>query len=104
MVEELQRTRDEQRRRELLALVEGLPRLSSASEEILTLAEEYVAAGAVPTLADALHLAIATVHGLDVVVSWNYRDIVNVRTKRAINALNVLLGYRELELATPAML
>ncbi|NWF51957.1 MAG: hypothetical protein HXY47_02635, partial [Nitrospirae bacterium] len=32
---------------------------------------------------DLRHLAVATVNGVDAVVSWNFRDIVNIKTRRA---------------------
>ena len=42
---------------------------------------------------DARHIAIAMVHGLDVLVSWNFRHIVNIRREERFNAVAVLEGY-----------
>lgn len=50
---------------------------------------------------DALHLAIASVHGLDYLVSWNFKHIVNVRTRRLVNAVNVNNDLRPLEIVAP---
>lgn len=36
---------------------------------------------------DARHIAIATVHNMDVVVSWNFRHLVNIQKIRAYNAV-----------------
>jgi hypothetical protein len=37
-------------------------------------------------------------------VSWNFEHIVKLKTKREINAINVLLGYNQIEIIEPAML
>jgi predicted nucleic acid-binding protein len=42
---------------------------------------------------DARHVAIAMVHGLDVLVSWNFRHIVNIRREERFNAVALLEGY-----------
>jgi predicted nucleic acid-binding protein len=65
------------------ALVDQLPQ--AAIEEIrLTpeareLAEQYLAAKVIGpgSLLDAQHIATATVHRVDVLVSWNFKHIVN---------------------------
>jgi hypothetical protein len=53
--------------------------------------------------ADAEHLAMMAVYpGLDVLVSWNYRHIVNVSVKRALAPVLLDLGFRiGFEIATP---
>jgi hypothetical protein len=51
---------------------------------------------------DARHVAIAVVHGLDVLVSWNFRHIVNLRREERFNAIALLEGYhRGLRIASP---
>lgn len=52
-------------------------------------------------LVDALHVASAVVADRDVVVSWNLRHLVKVKTRREVNAANLLNGYRTIEIATP---
>ena len=42
---------------------------------------------------DARHVAIAMVHSLDVLVSWNFRHIVNLRREERFNAVALLEGY-----------
>lgn len=51
--------------------------------------------------ADALHVALATVGRVDVLVSWNFRHIVNFGRIRLFNAVNIELGYGLLEIRTP---
>ena len=50
---------------------------------------------------DALHIATAVVARVDVLVSWNFRDIVNAAKIRGYNAINSRLGYPVLEIHTP---
>jgi predicted nucleic acid-binding protein len=75
----------------------------AVDEEIQTLADEYIKYGIVPPKYenDALHIAIASVNDLDVIVSWNFKHIVKVRTKREVTGVNVLMGYKEIEIYSP---
>jgi hypothetical protein len=70
---------------------------SSTIPEAEALAAEYIRDGAVGKnqRADALHIAIATVARVDVLVSWNFKHIVNLRRIHAFNAVNLKQGYAE---------
>jgi hypothetical protein len=59
-----------------------------------TLAGKYIESGVAVEMfcADALHVAIASTHGMEYLVSWNFRHIVNVRTGRLVDSVNVWLG------------
>lgn len=74
--------------------------LSVEAEE---LADTYIREGAIGAAmrADALHTALATVAKVDVLVSWNFRHIVNLSRIRAYNAVNLKKGYPLLEIRTP---
>jgi hypothetical protein len=50
---------------------------------------------------DALHIAVATVIGVDVLVSWNFKHIVNLNKIKLFNAANLEEGYSTLEIRTP---
>jgi hypothetical protein len=50
---------------------------------------------------DALHVALATTNACDMIVSWNFKHIVNFRKIPLYNAVNTLLGYREIEIYSP---
>jgi len=97
---------DEIIRKHLLDLIDGFERLSSKGEEIQALALEYVTRGIIPVkhIEDAVHIAVATVYTLDVLVSWNFEHIVKLKTKREVNAVNLILGYNQLEIVEPTML
>ena len=63
--------------------------------EVDDLSEAFIRENVVPASKpeDARHVAIAIVHGLDVLVSWNFRHIVNIRREERFNALALLEGY-----------
>jgi hypothetical protein len=71
--------------------------------EARELAEGYIAAGVLtPRMrADAQHIAIATVGRVDVVVSWNFKHIVNLQRIQGYNSVNLRKGYPMVEIRTP---
>ena len=71
--------------------------------EAETLAETYLHEKVVRPkhIADAQHIAIATVHRVDTVASWNFRHIVNLDRIRAFNSVNLRCGYPILEIRSP---
>jgi len=106
VIKEIEDTRDELRKSNLLSLINEFNTLSSSEEEIRSLAQEYVIRGVFPVkkIEDAIHLAIASFYYLDVLVSWNFEHIVKLKTKREVNVINVLLGYNTLEIVEPSVL
>jgi predicted nucleic acid-binding protein len=89
------------------ALIDQLPQ--DAVEEVrltpeaLELAEQYLAAKVIGpgSVLDAQHIATATVHRVDVLVSWNFKHIVNIKRIHGYNSVNLRLGYPLLEIRTP---
>jgi len=80
------------------------PTILELDSEVSELADEYIRNGALPprALYDALHVAYASVHELDFVVSWNLRHIANVRRQEKVQGVNLLNGYTKLiQLITP---
>ena len=53
------------------------------------------------SLNDAYHIAIASVNRLDVLVSWNFRHIVNYNKIILFNSVNLKLGYPTIDIRTP---
>lgn len=106
VIKEIEDTRNELRKSNLLSLINEFNTLSSSEEEIRSLAQEYVIRGVFPVkkIEDAIHLAIASFYYLDVLVSWNFEHIVKLKTKREVNVINVLLGYNTLEIVEPSVL
>jgi hypothetical protein len=75
----------------------------SASEEAEVLARAYIQAGALGEAShmDALHVAAATVAGADLILSWNFKHIVCYDRIQIFNGVNVLHGYRVLDIRSP---
>ena len=87
----------------LLALPKGSIERVFLSEESERLASHYIKQRAVGRkhMADAQHIAIASVERVDVLVSWNFHQIVNLSRIRAFNAVNLVFGYPMLEIRSP---
>lgn len=72
-------------------------------EQSEALAEQYIRQEVVShrMLADALHIAVATIAKVDVLVSWNFKHIVNLDRIHGFNAVNLRLGYAMSEIRSP---
>ena len=75
----------------------------AVGEEVKALAEEYVRHRVVgrASMNDALHVAAATVPGADLILSWNFGDIVNYNRIKGFNGVNVMNGYRSMTILSP---
>jgi hypothetical protein len=88
-----------------LVFEEFLPDMEvvTESDSALLLQRAYLDAGVVtPNWADdALHVALATVSECSVIVSWNFQHIVNLKRIPLYNAVNMMRGYRPIEIRSP---
>ena len=73
------------------------------TDEVVALANAYIAHGAVTDkhIIDCQHIAMATIGRVDVLVSWNFKHIVNLDRIRKFNAVSLLQGYPPLEIRSP---
>jgi predicted nucleic acid-binding protein len=53
---------------------------------------------------DCQHIAAAIISGCDVIVSWNFKHIVNHKTMLGVKAVTALEGYDDLLIYTPSIL
>jgi len=85
-----------------LQALEGIAELL-IDEEVTSFAERLIAEGGIPGMAkaDALHVAVAAVHGVDYLLTWNCRHIDNATRKPIIRAICVSAGYFYPEICTP---
>ena len=90
-------------RRRLAAVPEMHIETLQLDAESGDLAEDYIAAGVITSKmrADAQHIAIATVGRADVLVSWNFKHIVNLQRIQGYNSVNLRRGYPMIEIRTP---
>ncbi len=72
-------------------------------DEVRDLANEYIAAEVLgqASFSDALHVSAATVAGADLILSWNFRHIVNFNRIRGFNSVNIRFGYRTMTILSP---
>ncbi|MFH0793114.1 MAG: PIN domain-containing protein [bacterium] len=73
------------------------------SDQADDLAQAYLDHGIIGpgSRSDALHVALASVGGADVLVSWNFKHVVNLGKIRLFNAVNLEQGYGLIEIRTP---
>jgi predicted nucleic acid-binding protein len=76
------------------------------TEEATILAEGYVSRGIFHRkyIADALHVAIASVHKVDYLVTWNFGHLANVRRQARIRLFNTAAGFYVPMIVTPEFL
>ena len=50
---------------------------------------------------DCIHIAVATIAKVDVLISWNFKHIVNVYRIRGYNSVYLKLGYSVIDIRSP---
>jgi hypothetical protein len=72
-------------------------------DEILLLASKYIKEKVVgqTSFDDCVHIASATIHKVDILVSWDFKHIVNVYRIRGYNSINLRSNYQSLEIRSP---
>lgn len=85
-----------------LEILEAIPLLNVRQESVI-LARALVEKGPIPEKAtvDALHIAIATVHGMDYLLTWNCKHIANAEMQAAVAAICRAAGYEPPVICTP---
>lgn len=73
------------------------------TEEAIQLAEKYLIEKVVgkTSRTDCYHIAIASVLKVDLLVSWNFKHIVNINRIKGYNAVNMMNDYHTIEIRNP---
>ena len=73
------------------------------TEEAIKLADTYISEKVVgkTSMEDCRHIALATIHKVDVLASWNFKHIVNLDRIKGYNSVNMRLGYSIIEIRSP---
>ncbi len=73
------------------------------NEEAVNLADMYLAENVVgrTSRTDCFHIAMATINAVDILISWNFKHIVNVTKIRGYNVVNMKLGYPVIDIRSP---
>lgn len=88
-------------------LAQQLPEKSTqyvtANEEALNLARKYIEEEVVgmTSFADCIHIALATIHNANILISWNFKHIVNVVRIIGYNSVNNSEGYKSIDIRSP---
>jgi len=88
-------------------IIKNLPKRSIESIEIsreaISLAKQYIKNEVVgmTSFDDCLHIALATIVKADLLVSWNFKHIVNVDRIRGYNSVNLRNGYIQIDIRSP---
>lgn len=82
--------------------LESIPMLA-VTPDCESVARAILAAGLLPAKAgrDALHIAVATIHGMHVILNWNIRHIANAHVRQELRDLVDTLGYTLPIICTP---
>ena len=93
---------DEEAAKRRLTVIEEIP-LLELNEEAVALARSLIEEGPLPEKAseDALHIAVATVHGMDFLLTWNCKHIANAQMRNLITEVCRWQGYEPPITCTP---
>jgi hypothetical protein len=105
VIEEINRTKDIQKRNKLLSVISSYKiKIYQRNAESELLAKKYIENNIIPLNKpdDARHIAIATINNFDILLSWNFKHLANVKKQLSIKILNEQYGYNyPLILTTP---
>ena len=76
------------------------------TEATVTLADALILRRALPAGVqnDAIHIAVSAVHGVDYLLTWNFRHLANAETRPLVREVCEQLGYSSPEICTPSEL
>lgn len=88
-----------------LGLVKPLEELE-LTDEVAILADGYIDRGIFHRkyIADAIHVALAAVHKIDYIVTWNFGHLANVRKQARLRLFNTSAGFFSPVIVTPEFL
>jgi len=77
--------------------------LLNIDKEVEVLANHYIKEKIVSEkyLLDAFHIAIGTINRVDVIVSWNFKHMVNLIRIKSYNSVNLKYGYGLIDIRSP---
>lgn len=104
---EINKTKDPNKKEKLLNIIEKYPiNLISIKDEsdVENLANLYIKEKIIPKKKkeDALHIAISTIYNCDILLSWNFKHVANIKKQIAVNAVNNKEGFlKKINLLSP---
>ena len=103
VIDELNAARKEKRDKMMELIDRHGINMLDGNDEIRRIGDLYVEKGIIPKkyLTDALHIAIASVYGVDIVASMNFEHIVKPKTVRMTGIINIENGYNAIKIYSP---
>ncbi|MDJ0660006.1 MAG: type II toxin-antitoxin system VapC family toxin [Crocosphaera sp.] len=85
-----------------LQILDGFP-LVELNQAVRDLSKQFLLQSNLPPKAsdDAVHIAAATVHGLDYLLTWNCKHIANAQIQKKLAQISANLGYELPVICTP---
>jgi hypothetical protein len=104
---EIEKTEDQEKKSRLLSVIDNYPFkiidiIDNKAVEYLS--GLYIKEEVIPRKKkeDALHIAVATAYEMDILLSWNFKHLANIKKQLLINSLNEREGYlKKLNLLSP---
>ena len=100
---EIEQTSNETKRENIKKLIlDNKIEILELDDKAVKLSQEYIAKGAIPKSEpeDALHIAIATINGIELLASWNFKHIVSINPIKKIHEINQKQGYIVIEIGS----
>lgn len=106
VLEEINRCKEGKRRILLNYLYDMEYNVIKIDDRVFELAEKIIDFGILKqkSMDDCKHIAVAIASGCDMIVSWNFKHIVNVKTVRGVKVITTLEGYKDLLIYPPSVL
>ena len=107
LLEELSNNPNEEIKNILLGFLAEIDyEIVSVTSEIERLAVLIISQGILTkkSYEDCLHIATALVNDCNLLVSWNFKHLVNIKTINGVRAISNLEGYRSIDIVPPTLL
>jgi hypothetical protein len=107
VLKELTKTSDIEVRDKLLGFLNEIEfNMAEITSEVLEIAALIKTVGLLTEKSndDCLHIGCAVTNNCDVLVSWNFKHLANVRTVNGVRAISNLKGYGNINIVPPVML
>jgi predicted nucleic acid-binding protein len=98
---------DEEKRNKLYGYLDKIQySLAEVTDKSIEIAEHIVDFGILKqkSFDDCQHIAAAITNGCDVIVSWNFKHIVNIKTIKGVKAITTIEGFKDLLIFSPSIL
>lgn len=98
---------NEEKRNKLLEYLKEIQfQTVEITDKTMKLAEKFIDFGVLKkkSFDDCQHIATAIVSDCDIIISWNFKHIVNVKTIRGVKVITTMEGFKDLLIYQPTAL